>query len=514
MPAISLIAIFPLLLSLVLGPGLLRSAPPPPSARAGAARPDPSAPVWLASPPSDADIPWLGRVAPPAETEGDPGPHTVADPAAVAVSEPSAPSFTLGPLTLPSPSLPLLGEIGGAARVVLPAAPAAPKSGILAPILSLLSPPRLVSRAGGPVNVTAEQIVDLANALMGVRYLWGGNSAAGMDCSAFVSRVWNVARRTTETLPGVAFRIDKEELLPGDILNLTMSQDPRGYGHVRLFAGWANDSHTRMWVFEETPPRAIHHVIAYDPRYTPLRRINYAPGDLTSPHLMSLLAPAGSTALPSSQPADSPAENDGEDVNEAPPAAAADLTGAAGLHVPMSTAATLADVSSVQPWTRPAAFRQSPTGASSELVFDDAPSPSPPPSHGASTHRRSAPAFTQPTPIPSPAPPDPAALIRSSSSSIRPQATPMPIVWIEQPDLHQPWARPSSTASPPAPARSTRPIASSSAAASTRSVAPRAPASIPTLRSASPSAQASAAASADGRRLESAPQPATRRRGR
>jgi hypothetical protein len=43
---------------------------------------------------------------------------------------------------------------------------------------------------------------------------------------------------------------------------------------VRLFDCWANPEHTRMAVFEETPPRAVHHVINWDPSYTPMRRHN------------------------------------------------------------------------------------------------------------------------------------------------------------------------------------------------------------------------------------------------
>ncbi|MCX6020497.1 MAG: NlpC/P60 family protein, partial [Chloroflexi bacterium] len=125
--------------------------------------------------------------------------------------------------------------------------------------------------------MTSDQIHGNAQALLGIRYLWGGDSDAGMDCSAYVSKVWGVSRHTTDSLYLVSSPISKDELRPGDALNLIRSEDPRGYGHVRLFAAWANDDRTRMWVYEETPPQSVYYVIAYDARYTPMRRANFEP---------------------------------------------------------------------------------------------------------------------------------------------------------------------------------------------------------------------------------------------
>ena len=42
--------------------------------------------------------------------------------------------------------------------------------------------------------------------------------------------------------------------------------DPEGYGHIRMFEAWANEAHTLVWVYEETPPRAVHRVVVYDDR--------------------------------------------------------------------------------------------------------------------------------------------------------------------------------------------------------------------------------------------------------
>ena len=115
-------------------------------------------------------------------------------------------------------------------------------------------------------------ILERAATLLGLRYVWGGNSTAnGMDCSAYVSWAWSVSRYTTDSIWNVSFPISKAELLPGDALNLTIGRDPQRKGHIRIFEAWANAEHSAMWVFEETPPRTVHRVVAYDDRYQPIR---------------------------------------------------------------------------------------------------------------------------------------------------------------------------------------------------------------------------------------------------
>jgi len=130
----------------------------------------------------------------------------------------------------------------------------------------------------GPAPITRSEIINTAQQLMNVPYVWGGTSATGLDCSAFVSKAWGVARHTTDTFSSVASPISKDELQAGDALNLTTGRDPEGDGHVRLFDRWANPEHTKMYVYEETPPRSVHHVINWDPKYQPMRRNNVIDG--------------------------------------------------------------------------------------------------------------------------------------------------------------------------------------------------------------------------------------------
>lgn len=127
---------------------------------------------------------------------------------------------------------------------------------------------------GGPTPLSRSEILKNAEQLMGVPYVWGGTSNTGLDCSAFVSRVWGVSRHTTDNLSAVSHAISKDDLRAGDALNLTTGKDADGAGHVRLFDRWADAAHTRMYVYEETPPRSVHHVINWDPSYQPMRRNN------------------------------------------------------------------------------------------------------------------------------------------------------------------------------------------------------------------------------------------------
>ncbi|TAK21171.1 MAG: hypothetical protein EPO26_14635 [Chloroflexota bacterium] len=145
------------------------------------------------------------------------------------------------------------------------------------------APPALgsvaISIADVPPPARAE-ILTRAEALLGVPYVWGGDSTRGLDCSSFLSRTWNVPRQTTDTLARVADPITKDQLRPGDALNLPTWRDPERYGHVRLFDRWANPEKTRVWVYEETADTgmAVHRVIDYDARYQPMRARHLAAG--------------------------------------------------------------------------------------------------------------------------------------------------------------------------------------------------------------------------------------------
>jgi hypothetical protein len=152
-----------------------------------------------------------------------------------------------------------------------------------------------------PSLVIRQSILDKAAAMLSTPYVWGGNTAGrGMDCSAYVSSAWGVARYTTESIGWVSSPIAKSELRPGDAMNLTIGRDPERFGHIRMFEAWANEAHTLVWVYEETPPRAVHRVVVYDERYQPIR-LNGLSNAGAAP-LVPAPAPALEPAFVPSQP--------------------------------------------------------------------------------------------------------------------------------------------------------------------------------------------------------------------
>ncbi|WP_395741391.1 hypothetical protein [Prosthecobacter sp.] len=70
-------------------------------------------------------------------------------------------------------------------------------------------------------------------------------SAAGVDCSGFVSRCLKLPRvHDTSQLPGVCTELaSAQELQPGDVLNIP-------HRHVILCAGWYDPQHTWIYYYE------------------------------------------------------------------------------------------------------------------------------------------------------------------------------------------------------------------------------------------------------------------------
>ena len=164
------------------------------------------------------------------------------------------PDGPIAPAAAPPPPAPI--EQTPAAAVPSPAIPAAVER-----------PPVAVATLA-----VRQEILARARQLLGTPYVWGGNVAGrAMDCSAYVSAAWNLDRYSTDTIGRVSSFIQKKDLRPGHAVNLTIGRDPQRRGHIRLYEAWANEAHSLLWVYEETPPRAVHRVIAYDDRYQPIR---------------------------------------------------------------------------------------------------------------------------------------------------------------------------------------------------------------------------------------------------
>jgi len=83
-----------------------------------------------------------------------------------------------------------------------------------------------------------QQIVDFALQFIGTKYVWGGSSPSGFDCSGFVTYVYkNFDVSVTRTASGQyrdnGVHIDKSELMPGDLV--FFSSNRRSVTHVGIF---------------------------------------------------------------------------------------------------------------------------------------------------------------------------------------------------------------------------------------------------------------------------------------
>lgn len=93
-------------------------------------------------------------------------------------------------------------------------------------------------------------------------------SCVGVDCSGYVSRIWECGRYATATFHRASVQIDQEDLRMGDAVNWA------GH-HIRLFIRWEDATH--IWVYESTtgvdPGRVMMRSLSYTPSssYVPIR---------------------------------------------------------------------------------------------------------------------------------------------------------------------------------------------------------------------------------------------------
>jgi cell wall-associated NlpC family hydrolase len=95
--------------------------------------------------------------------------------------------------------------------------------------------------AAPPGRGTPEAVVATARRFVGVPYLWGGMTARGLDCSGFVSRVYEANGLTLPRDADMQFEdprarpVARESLQPGDLL--FFGRDARHVSHVGLYVG-------------------------------------------------------------------------------------------------------------------------------------------------------------------------------------------------------------------------------------------------------------------------------------
>ena len=130
------------------------------------------------------------------------------------------------------------------AEPVVPAAPAAPAEPEQSADLAL-GALGFEEELPAPV-VTAEstaagnRIVETGRQYLGVPYVWAGTSPSGFDCSGFVYYVFHECgystNRTAESLYTNGVAVDRENLIPGDIICFTNGSGSY-IGHVGIYIG-------------------------------------------------------------------------------------------------------------------------------------------------------------------------------------------------------------------------------------------------------------------------------------
>jgi hypothetical protein len=97
------------------------------------------------------------------------------------------------------------------------------------------------------------------------------NDFAGLDCSGFISRCWQVRRYSTQAFPAIAIKVPRKMLKPGDILNSRNK-------HVVLFDSF--DEEGEMWVYESSawvrqkgapPAGVVYRTVNLGDEYVPRR---------------------------------------------------------------------------------------------------------------------------------------------------------------------------------------------------------------------------------------------------
>lgn len=88
-------------------------------------------------------------------------------------------------------------------------------------------------------NPEIQEILDYAEQFLGTPYVWGGTTPEGFDCSGFVQYVfnkngYNLTRTTYTQWDNDGVDVDRDELLPGDLVYFGYGDAP---SHVGLYVG-------------------------------------------------------------------------------------------------------------------------------------------------------------------------------------------------------------------------------------------------------------------------------------
>ena len=106
------------------------------------------------------------------------------------------------------------------------------------------SAPAAVSSSSGTATAasgTRQQIIDYAAQFLGCKYVYGGNTPSGFDCSGYVKYVFKhfgvELTRTSASQYSTSVRIKKSELKIGDLVFFSQTAGSSKVGHVGIYVG-------------------------------------------------------------------------------------------------------------------------------------------------------------------------------------------------------------------------------------------------------------------------------------
>lgn len=99
----------------------------------------------------------------------------------------------------------------------------------------------VVSRGGTRESTIRESIVNFSQRFLGVKYVWGGSSPAGFDCSGFVQYVFGkfgiqLGHSAADQARTSAY-VSKENLQPGDLVFFDTDGGHNYINHVGIYIG-------------------------------------------------------------------------------------------------------------------------------------------------------------------------------------------------------------------------------------------------------------------------------------
>ena len=107
-----------------------------------------------------------------------------------------------------------------------------------------VSAPVAVSTSSGSASTasgTRQQIIDYAAKFLGCKYVYGGNTPSGFDCSGYVKYVFKhfgvELTRTSANQYANSVRIKKSELKIGDLVFFSQNAGSSKVGHVGIYVG-------------------------------------------------------------------------------------------------------------------------------------------------------------------------------------------------------------------------------------------------------------------------------------